>query len=102
MNNNYDPDAQIAKLTFAEVYPHYLNKIEKKGRSKEELLHVITWLTGYDEKKLNSEFASKATFKHFFDNAKLNANAHQITGVICGVRVEEIENPARDWDAAVF
>ena len=84
---------RIAKMTFASVYPHYLAKVEKKGRSKDELHEVIEWLTGFDEKKLQSLIASEATFEEFFMKAKLNPNAHLITGVICGYRVEEIEDP---------
>ena len=83
----------FAKMTFASVYPHYLTKVEKKGRTKEELHQVIEWLTGYDEKKLQELIEEKVTFETFFQNATLNPNAHLITGVICGYRVEEIENP---------
>lgn len=84
---------RIAKMTFASVYPHYLTKVEKKGRSKEELHQVIKWLTGYDEKKLKKLIDDKVTFEIFYKKAKLNPNANLITGVICGYRVEEIENP---------
>lgn len=86
-------DERIAEMTFASVYPHYLTKVEKKGRSKEELLQVIKWLTGFDNKKLQDQIDNKVTFETFFQNAKLNPNAHLITGVICGYRVEEIVNP---------
>lgn len=81
------------KLTFASVYPHYLAKVEKKGRTKDELYQVIEWLTGYDEKKLQELIDKKVTFELFFQNAKINPKAHLITGVICGYRVEEITNP---------
>jgi len=84
---------KMAKMTFASVYPHYLTKVERKGRTKEELHQVITWLTGFDEKKLNELMEAKATFEVFFKEAKLNPASHLITGVICGYRVEEIENP---------
>lgn len=84
---------KIAKLTFASVYPHYITKVEKKGRTKEELHEVIEWLTGFDEKKLKELIDEKATFETFFKKAKLNPNAHLITGVICGYRIEELENP---------
>lgn len=84
---------RIAKMTFASVYPHYVAKVEKKGRSKEELHQVIEWLTGFDEKKLQSLIENEATFEEFFKKAKLNPNAHLITGVVCGYRVEEIEDP---------
>src|SRR5207302_452437 len=75
------------------VYPHYLAKVEKKGRTKEDLHQVINWLTGFSEKSLQKHINDKVTFEQFFQSAKLNPNAHLITGVICGYRVEEIENP---------
>ncbi|HAF30277.1 MAG TPA: DUF2200 domain-containing protein [Bacteroidales bacterium] len=84
---------QMAKITFASVYPHYLAKVEKKGRKKEELHQVIEWLTGYDDNKLQELIKENVNFTQFFQNAKLNDNAHLITGVICGYRVEEITNP---------
>lgn len=80
-------------MVFASVYPHYLAKVEKKGRTKEELHQVIEWLTGYDESTLMRHIAEKVTFELFFQNAQLHPNAHLITGVICGYRVEEIANP---------
>lgn len=80
-------------MTFASVYPHYLAKVEKKGRTKEELHRVIEWLTSYNEKQVKKQIENKVTFKEFFAQAKLNPNARLITGVICGYRVEEIENP---------
>lgn len=86
-------DARIAQMTFSSVYPHYVSKIEKKGRSIEELHEVIEWLTGFDEKKLDALIAQKVTFEEFFSNAKLHPNAHLIKGVICGYRIEEIETP---------
>lgn len=84
---------RIAKMTFASVYPHYVAKVEKKGRTKRELHQVIKWLTGYDSKKLKVLIKNEVTFEDFFKKAKLNPNAHLITGVICGYRVEEIEDP---------
>ena len=84
---------RIAKMTFASVYPHYLTKVEKKGRTKEELHQVIEWLTGFDEKKLQKLIEEEVTFEVFFQNANLNPNAQLITGVICGYRVEEIKKP---------
>lgn len=93
MNSATNHDERIAKMTFASVYPHYLAKVEKKGRTKEELHQVIEWLTGYNEKTLEKHIKDKLTFEQFFHHAKLNPNAHLITGVICGYRVEEIENP---------
>ena len=92
MNNTAHHDERFAKMTFASVYPHYLTKVEKKDRTKEELHQVIEWLTGYDKKKLQKLIEEKVTFEKFFQNATLNPNAHLITGVICGYRVEEIEN----------
>ncbi|WP_405571946.1 DUF2200 domain-containing protein [Winogradskyella sp. Asnod2-B02-A] len=84
-------DERVAKLTFAGVYPHYISKIEKKGRTKSELHQVITWLTGFDESKLLELIEDKVTFKTFFEKAKLNPNAHFISGVICGYRIENID-----------
>ena len=86
-------DERIAKLTFASVYPHYVVKVEKKGRSKEELHLVIEWLTGFNKEKMNQLIQDKVTFEEFFQQAELNTNAHLITGLICGYRIEEIENP---------
>ncbi|MEW6508289.1 MAG: DUF2200 domain-containing protein [Bacteroidota bacterium] len=93
MNKANNHDERIAKITFASVYPHYLSKVEKKGRTKNELHKVIEWLTGFDEKKIQKQIDENATFETFFKSAKLNPNAYLITGVICGYRVEEIENP---------
>jgi hypothetical protein len=84
---------RIAKMTFASVYPLYITKVERKGRTKEELHQVIEWLTGFDKKKLQELIDRKATFETFFKEANLNPNAHLITGMICGYRIEEIENP---------
>ncbi len=92
MNNSDSQNQRIAKMLFSSVYPLYLAKVEKKGRSKEELDQVIQWLTGFDDKKLHELITEKATFETFFEQASLNPNAHLITGVICGYRVEEIEN----------
>src|SRR3989338_6235481 len=84
---------RIAKMIFASVYPMYLEKVEKKGRTKKELYQVIEWLTGFDSKKLQELIKEKVTFETFFERAKLNPNARFITGVICGYRIEKIENP---------
>ena len=84
---------RIAKMSFASVYPFYLAKVEKKGRTKEELHLVIRWLTGFDETKLQELIRDKASFETFFQHASLNPNARLIKGLICGYRVEEIENP---------
>lgn len=86
-------DERIAKMTFSSVYPHYVAKVEKKGRTKEELHEVIRWLTGFDDKKLQKQIDDKVTFKEFFKRARLNPNAHLIKGVICGYRIEDIETP---------
>ena len=83
---------KIAKMTFASVYPHYVTKVEKKGRTKEELHQVITWLTGFDDTKIQQLIDEKVTFATFFQNAELHPNAHLIKGVICGYRIEEIDN----------
>ena len=80
-------------MTFASVYPMYVQKVEKKGRTKAELHEVIEWLTGFDTRKLKELIEKKATFEEFFKAAQLNPNADLITGVICGHRIEEIENP---------
>lgn len=93
MNNTNKHEERIARMIFASVYPMYLAKVEKKGRTKEELHQVIEWLTGFDNKKLQELINEKVDFETFFQLATLNPNAHLITGVICGYRVEEIENP---------
>jgi hypothetical protein len=92
MNTTPEHDERVAKLTFASVYPHYIKKVETKGRTKEELHQVIQWLTGFNEKKLQLLIEEKVTFKEFFERAKLHPNAHLITGMICGYRIEEIDN----------
>lgn len=84
---------KIAKLTFSSVYPMYLIKIEKKGRTKKELDTVIQYLTGFDSKKIKELIKEKVTFDTFFKQASINPNAHLITGVICGYRIEDIDNP---------
>lgn len=86
-------DKRMAEMTFASVYPHYLTKVERKNRTKEELHQVIEWLTGFDDSAIRELIEENVTFKEFFDRATLNPNAHLITGVICGYRVEDIENP---------
>jgi hypothetical protein len=91
-NKIVDHDERMAQMTFASVYPHYVNKVEKKGRTKEELHKVIEWLTGYNTIRLQKLIEEKVTFEVFFQNAELNPNAKLITGVICGYRVEDIQN----------
>jgi hypothetical protein len=92
MKNANNQSERIRKMIFGSVYPLYLAKVEKKGRSKQELDQVIKWLTGYNEKNLNSIITDKVSFEDFFKKAKLNPNANLITGVICGYRVEDIED----------
>lgn len=86
-------EERIAKMTFASVYPHYVAKVEKKGRTKEELHKVIEWLTGYGDKKLKAIVDDNVNFETFFKKCELNKNAHLIKGVICGYRIEELESP---------
>jgi hypothetical protein len=93
MNPSSTQNQRIAKMTFASVYPMYVAKVEKKGRTIEELNQVITWLTSFDDMKLQELIRENVTFETFFHQAILNPNAHLITGVICGYRVEEIEDP---------
>ncbi len=83
---------RMATMTFSSVYPHYVTKVEKKGRTKDELHEVITWLTSFSDKQIEKLIAEKATFKTFFEKANLNPNAHLITGMICGYRIEDIDN----------
>jgi hypothetical protein len=92
MKPTADHNERIAKMTFASVYPHYITKVEKKDRTVQELHQVIEWLTGFNEKDLQNLIEEKATFETFFQKANLNPNAHLIKGVICGYRIEEIEN----------
>ena len=93
MTTTPEHDARMAALTFASVYPHYVAKVEKKGRTVDELHEVISWLTGFDEKDLQRWIESDATFEDFFAAATIHPNASQIKGVICGYRIEEIETP---------
>ena len=93
MSKAKNHDERIAKMTFAAVYPHYVVKVENKGRTKQELHQVIEWLTGYSQDDLEQLIAENASFEQFFQRCKLNPNAALITGMICGYRVEEIENP---------
>ena len=93
MEENEKRNQRIAKITFASVYPHYIKKVETKGRSVQELHQVIEWLTGFDEIKLQKLVDEKVTFEQFFESANLNANASLIKGSICGYKVEEIINP---------
>jgi len=93
MSDSDPQNERIAKMSFASVYPLYLAKVEKKGRTKAELDQVIHWLTGFDNKQLLQVIKENASFEIFFQRASLNPNASLITGVICGYRVEDIEDP---------
>lgn len=93
MKTTPEHDERIANITFASVYPHYIKKVESKGRTLAELHQVIEWLTGFDIQKLQKLIEEKATFETFFNKAALNPNAELITGVICGYRIEDIETP---------
>jgi len=93
MNSQTKQDERIAKMIFASVYPHYVNRVVKKGRSEQELQEVIAWLTGFTKAQIKKHIMKKSTFEEFFDAAELNPHASSIKGVICGYRVEEIENP---------
>ncbi len=93
MKTTADHDDRMAKMTFASVYPLYVNKVERKARTKEELHEVIEWLTGFDTVRLQKLIEEKVNFEQFFQQAQLHPNAPLITGVICGYRIEEITNP---------
>lgn len=92
MTDTSHHDARIAQMTFASIYPMYVTKVVKKGRTEAELRAVISWLTGYDEVELDAHREAKTTFEDFFAGATLHPNASLIKGVICGYRVEEITN----------
>ena len=93
MTTTPEHDERVAKLTFASVYPHYVAKVEKKGRTVDELHQVISWLTGFDEADIQAQIEKKSTFQQFFAEATLHPNANLIKGVICGYRIENIETP---------
>ncbi|MDO5510186.1 MAG: DUF2200 domain-containing protein [Weeksellaceae bacterium] len=93
MTTTPEHDKRIAEMVFGSVFPHYVTKVEKKGRTRAELMQVIEWLTGFDENEVSKHIEKKSTFEEFFAAAQLNPNAHLIKGVICGYRVEDIENP---------
>lgn len=93
MTTSEQHDERMATMTSSSVYPHYLKKVERKGRTKEELHQVIEWLTGFEERKQQELIEKKATFETFFQEANLNQHADLITGMICGYRIEDIENP---------
>lgn len=93
MTTTPEHDQRIADMTFSSVYPHYVTKVEKKGRTVEELHQVIEWLTGFDKKKVDELISKKATFQEFFAQAKLHPNAELITGTICGYKIQDIQTP---------
>jgi hypothetical protein len=93
MKATADHNERMARMTFSSVYPHYVSKIERKGRTIKELHQVIEWLTGFDENRIQSLIDQKVTFEDFFQKADLNPNAQMIKGVICGYRIEDLENP---------
>ena len=90
MTTTPEHDARMAEMTFASVYPHYVTKVEKKGRTKQELHAVITWLTGFDDDEIHEAITQELTFEEFFDLAKLNPKADQISGSICGYNIQDI------------
>ena len=91
--NNAATNERIKKMIFGAVYPLYLAKVEKKGRTKEELDHVIKWLTGFTQKEIDKHIVDRTSFDAFFTAANLHPNAILINGTICGYRIEEIEDP---------
>jgi hypothetical protein len=93
MTTTPEHDARMAKMIFADVYPHYVTKVERKGRTKEELHKVINWLTGFDDEEIQALIEEAVTFEVFFERATLNPKAHLIKGSICGYRIEDIETP---------
>ena len=95
MTTTPEHDERIANLTFGAVYPHYVNRVENRGRTVDELHQVITWLTGFGEADIKAQIDKKSTFRQFFEEATLNPNAHLIKGVICGYRIEDITTPLK-------
>ncbi|MFG0313549.1 MAG: DUF2200 domain-containing protein [Phycisphaerales bacterium] len=92
-NTTPEHDKRMAEMTFSSVYPHYVVKVEKKGRTKEELHEIVRWLTGFTDAQIQDHIDEKSNFQRFFSEATLNPNAHLIKGVICGYRIEDIETP---------
>jgi len=92
MKVTVEKNEKVANMIFGNIYPLYLNRLEKNGRTKEELNQVISWFTGYDLGALQALIDDKVTFRAFFQNAKIHSNAHLIKGVVCGYRIEEIED----------
>ena len=92
MKVTLEKEDKIAKMVFATIYQLYLNRLEKNGKTKEELNQILEWFTGFDEDEIQNLIKEKVTFKTFFERAKINTNAHLITGVVCGYRIEDIDN----------
>ncbi|MFD2567056.1 DUF2200 domain-containing protein [Pseudotenacibaculum haliotis] len=92
MKVTVEKNEQVASMIFADIYPLYWNRLEKNGRTKEEFHQVLEWFTGFDEEKLLALIEEKVTFRTFFQRAKIHSNAHMIKGVVCGYRIEEIED----------
>jgi hypothetical protein len=92
MKTTPEHNDRMAKMTFASVYPHYVRKVERKGKSVEELHQVIEWLTGFNAQRIQELIEEKVTFETFFNRAQMNPNAHLIKGLICGYRIEGIDN----------
>ena len=92
MKVTLEKEDKIAKMVFATIYQLYLNKLEKNGKTKEELNQILEWFTGFDKYEIQNLIKEKVTFKTFFERAKINSNAHLITGVVCGYRIEDIDN----------
>ena len=92
MKDTAEKNEKVANMIFASIYPLYWNRLEKHGRTREEFHQVLEWFTGFDEDELQTLIAEKVTFKTFFEKAKIHSNAHMIKGVVCGYRIEEIED----------
>lgn len=92
MKVTLEKEDKIAKMVFATIYQLYLNRLEKNGKTKEELNQILEWFTGFDKDEIQNLIKEKVTFKTFFERAKINSNAHLITGVVCGYRIEDIDN----------
>ena len=92
MKVTLEKEDKIGKMVFATIYQLYLNRLEKNGKTKEELNQILEWFTGFDKDEIQNLIKEKVTFKTFFERAKINTNAHLITGVVCGYRIEDIDN----------
>ena len=92
MKVTLEKEDKVANMIFATIYQLYLNRLEKNGKTKEELNQILEWFTGFDKDEIQNLIKEKVTFKTFFERAKINSNAHLITGVVCGYRIEDIDN----------